>query len=289
MSSIRDRARRWTAAPKAMWRNVSYRPHVPPGHYYSPLTAPADRARAKASRRTPVGLDWAPEAQVALAERLELRYPPVDRWTTVDNDMFGAADAAVLRAMLLEFRPARIVEVGSGFSTAVMLDVADRELPDLRITCVEPYADRLRSRLRPGDSSRMTLLERPVQDVAPERLIDGLGPNDILFIDSTHVAKAGSDVVHLYLHTLPLVPEGVIVHVHDVFWPFEYPDAWIDGCRDWNESYLLHAFLLHNHDWEILLFNSWLWREHNDLAPRGTEHMEPGSVWLRRRPNAGRS
>jgi predicted O-methyltransferase YrrM len=196
--------------------------------------------------------------------------------------MYGPADASVLRSMLLDRRPQRVVEIGSGYSTAVTLDVAEEALPDLEITCVEPYADRLRSRLRAGDRDRLTLVERPVQEVEPARLVEGLEPNDIFFIDSTHVVKAGSDVAHLFLHTLPLVPPGVVVHVHDIFWPFEYPDEWLRLGRDWTESYLLQAFLAFNGAWEVLLFNSWLWAEHPELAAPGTEAEHPGSIWLRR-------
>ena len=256
--------------------------YVPAGHYYSPRTSTADIARAKASRRPPAGIELRFDEQVALAERLRFTVPPIGRWSMDGNVMYGPADAAILRAMLLDLRPRRVVEVGSGFSTAVMLDVAADELPELTITCVEPYADRLRSRLLPGDDERLTLVEKPVQDVDPAELVAGLETDDILFIDSTHVLKAGSDVAHLFLHTLPLVPKGVVVHVHDIFWPFEYPDAWLDKRRDWTEAYLLQAFLAHNRDWEIVLFSSWLWQEHPSLAAPGTADEHPGSVWLRR-------
>lgn len=262
---------------------LAHPPYVPAGHYYSPQTSAADVARAKAARHEPEGIDLGIDTQVALARRLDLAVPPSDRWTARDNQMFGAADAAVLRAMLLEFRPRHVVEVGSGFSTAVMLDVADRTLPDLRVTCVEPYSARLRSRLRPSDWDRLTLLERPVQEVAPSELVADLGSGDVLFIDSTHVAKAGSDVLHLFQRVLPRVPVGGLVHVHDIFWPFEYPDDWLDRGRDWNELYLLHAFLQHNVEWEILLFASWLWQRHPELVPAGTQDLSPGSIWLRRR------
>lgn len=271
---------------RAGLRAVAAPAFVPAGHYYSPLTSTADIARAKASRHEPEGIALEVDAQVDLARQLDLRVPPINRWTPEDNEMFGAADAAVLHAMLLEFRPAQIVEVGSGFSTAVMLDVAEQALPDLKVTCIEPYSDRLRARLRPTDWDRLTLLEQPVQEVEPARILAGLRAGDVLFIDSTHVAKAGSDVLHLFQRTLPRVPPGVLVHIHDIFWPFEYPDAWLNARRDWNELYLLHAFLQHNTEWQILLFTSWLWQHRPDLPPAGTEHLSPGSIWLRRRARA---
>ena len=106
-------------------------------------------------------------------------------------------------------------------------------------------------------------------------------PGDVLFIDSTHVVKPGSDVVWLFLHVLPRLAPGVVVHVHDIFWPFEYPPEWLAERRDWTESYLLHAFLAGNREWEILLFSSWLWARHPELVPSRLDGV-PGNIWLRK-------
>jgi predicted O-methyltransferase YrrM len=255
-------------------------PWRPPGHYYSPRTSASDRERAKSTLRDPVGVLMNEAGQVELARRLRFEVPREARWRREGNFMFGPNDASILRSVLLDRRPRRVIEVGSGFSTAVMLDVAETDLPDLQITCVEPYADRLRSLMRPGDAERVTLIEKPVQDIEPDDLVRDLEPGDIFFIDSTHVAKAGSDVLHLFLHTLPLIPSGIMVHVHDIFWPFEYPGEWIDERRDWNESYFLHAFLMNNSDWTVQLFGSWLWHAHPDVAAPGTESQSPASFWM---------
>ena len=161
--------------------------------------------------------------------------------------MFGHADAALYRAILSYLRPSRIIEVGSGFSTAVALDEADANpgLAGLEITCVEPYPQRLLALLRSSD--HVTLLRCPVQDV-PLEAFDKLGAGDILFIDSSHVAKAGSDVTWLLLRVLPRLVPGVAVHLHDIFWPFTYRADWLEERRDWNEAYFLHAFLSGNAD-----------------------------------------
>lgn len=197
--------------------------------------------------------------------------------------MFNEADAAVLRAVLLRERPRRVVEVGSGHSTALMLDVVDEALPETRLTSIEPYPARLRSRLRDGDSARLEIIEKPVQDVPITLFEERLGAGDLLFIDSTHVSKAASDVNYLFLDVLPRLPVGALVHIHDIFWPFEYPQSWLDDGRYWNENYLLHAFLLHNHEWEVLLLSSWVWKEHRERVPAALQGHEPGSVWLRRK------
>lgn len=275
--------RRAGRTARALSAALTRPPWIPPGHFYSPLTASSDVRRALEWRASPAvpGVDLRTKDQLTLAEALGPmmaepfegpRYAP-------DNPMYGAADGAVYRAMLRHLRPERVMEIGSGHSTALALDTADAHLPGLEVSCVEPYPDRLLSVLREGDP--VTLLTRPVQDV-PLTAYDALGAGDVLFIDSTHVAKAGSDVVWLYLQVLPRLAAGVVVHIHDVFWPFEYPEAWLREGRDWTENYLLHAFLVGNADWEMLLFSSWLWKEHPDRVPPALAHEEPGSIWLRR-------
>ncbi|HEY7147402.1 MAG TPA: class I SAM-dependent methyltransferase [Streptosporangiaceae bacterium] len=263
---------------------VASPPYVPPGHFYSPLTSVTDRVRALSWTQAPA-VDMGAERQLALARQLlpVLAQPLPGPRYRADNSMFGPADAAVYRAMLAVLRPARVLEVGSGYSTAVALDEADAspELAGLRVTCIEPFPARLLGLLSQADHGRLTLLRQPVQDVGLDAYT-GLGPGDVLFIDSTHVVKAGSDVVWLLLHVLPRLAAGVVVHVHDIFWPFEYPALWLRQGRDWTEAYLLHAFLAGNAGWEIMFFPSWFWRHCPDLVPRRLAAAEPGSIWLRK-------
>lgn len=263
---------------------VARPPYVTPGHFYSPLTAEADRSRALGWTEAP-GVDMAEDRQLALAAQLapKLAEPPPGPRYVAANSMYGPADAAVYRAMLAHLRPARVIEVGSGYSTALALDEteASREIAALEITCIEPFADRLLAIMSESDRRRLTLLRKPVQDVDPATY-DRLGPGDVLFVDSTHVVKAGSDVVWLFLHVLPRLAPGVVVHVHDVFWPFEYPAHWLEQRRDWTEAYLVHAFLAGNASWEILFFPSWFWRCHPGLVPPPLAREEPGSIWLRK-------
>jgi predicted O-methyltransferase YrrM len=258
-----------------------------PGHFYSPQTAPADRARAVAWRqRTPAGVELREDEQVTLAQQLapamaELRDGDGARYVSTwpVNTQFGRADAATLHAMLRHDRPARYLEVGSGFSTAVALDTVESHIPDMTVTCVEPHPDRLLSRLRPRD--KVNLIRKPVQDVDPAVFAE-LAAGDVLFIDSTHVVKSGSDVVYLLLHILPTLTTGVLVHVHDIHWPFEYPETWLREGRDWTEVYLLRGFLTYNQHWRVRLMTSWLWCEHADVLPRSVlcDPMHTGSLWM---------
>lgn len=263
---------------RAIRAAVSEPPYVPPGHFYSPLTSSEDIRRALSWERDAPGVDVNEDEQLALAASLATTVaepPPGPRWSAgPENQMFGSADASVYRAMLGWLQPKRIIEAGSGYSTMIALDEG------YPVTCIEPYPDRLLSLARQGDP--ITLLRQPVQDV-PLSLYEELGDGDILFIDSTHVAKAGSDVCWLLLHVLPRLEPGAVVHLHDIFWPFEYPAAWLREHRDWTEDYLLHAFLAGNTSWEILWFSSWIWRCHPEVVPEHLRAEDPGSIWLRKR------
>lgn len=241
-------------------------PFFPPGHFYSPEVDPV-AACADAVRLWPthapalpgIVLDADAHARFiddALTPRLAafahllsrqgtddpLRYPS-------DNDQFGPIDAFVLFDRMLHHAPRRIVEVGSGYSTLLMRAVnLDHFDGRIAIDCVEPYP---REFLRHPDIGA-TLHTLPVQST-PVELFSTLAADDILFIDSSHVAKTGSDVNHLFFDILPRLAEGVIVHVHDIFLPFEYPRAWvIDGRRSWNEQYLLRALLMDSQRYSVL-------------------------------------
>ena len=209
------------------------------------------------------------------------------------NGSFNHFDAVALFCTMRHFRPRRIIEVGSGWSSALMLDTCERFLPDTKLTFVDPDLGRLRALLNAGDTSRCDLVESAVQAV-PRESFDVLAHDDILFVDSSHVARFGSDVVHLVLDVFPTLAPGVIVHVHDIFWNFEYPREWLLEGRPWNEAYLLRAFLAHNAAFEVLLFNDYVARFHWDhLASRlpiattpapGSPFRNAGvSLWMRRR------
>ncbi|MGH3870097.1 MAG: class I SAM-dependent methyltransferase [Pseudonocardiaceae bacterium] len=255
-------------------------PWVSPGHYYSPISSAEDVDRALSWPAEAPGVDLRAEAQVSLMRELDLSPPVGPRWSMREsNTMYGCADSTIYAAILRRFRPHAVVEVGSGFSTAVLLDVAAADKFETAVTCIEPYPKRLESILVPEDN--VTLLRQPVQEV-PVSHFELLRAGDVIFIDSTHVAKAGSDVCWLLLRVLPLLSPGVLVHVHDIFWPFTYPESWLREGRDWNESYLLNALLIDTMRWEIVLFSSWLWQNRIDLVPLNLRNEQPGSIWIRR-------
>jgi len=268
--------------------------HILPVNFYSPVPdvsrLPAAWLRAW---RAGKGFDLRPGAQRELlaglgkwAPELE-QFPedPVEGGTGFywNNPTFCRGDASVYYSLIRELRPRRIVEVGCGMSTLVALAAAGRNGPTAMV-CVEPYPEEyLPAALR---ETHAELLAVPVQEV-DDAVFARLGHGDFLFIDSTHVSKAGSDVNHLILRVLPALEPGVVVHFHDIFLPWDMPEEWIFDKRIfWNEQYLLLAFLLYNAEFEVLLANQYLGREHGELFRASFPKVDiPGgaSFWIRRK------
>jgi len=269
---------------------------APPGHFYSPFPDIqfVDRHKATLFDRqinSIPGIENNVEDQLALLDKFSEYYDELpfkdekssDLRYYFRNDYFSYGDAIILYSMLRHRRPQRIIEVGSGFSSAVMLDTNDLFFSKkMALTFVEPYPERLFSLLSDEDKKQHEIIVNVVQDVPLERFA-ALEANDILFIDSSHVAKVGSDVVHLLTNILPRLNNGVIVHFHDIFWPFEYPEDWIREGRAWNENYILKAFLQFNAKFKILFFNSYLAIHHGDVVEKKLPLLlknTGGSLWI---------
>lgn len=271
--------------------------NTPPGHFYSPIPDLAEitdnRDAIFANLPECPGVNINEADQLALARSFRdyhdtfpfmAETSPALRYY-LNNGYFGGGDAFALYSMIRHFQPKRIVEVGSGFSSALMLDTIDRFIPDKpEVTFIEPFPLRLRTLLSDNDRARCTILEMRVQNVPIERFTS-LQENDLLFIDSSHVVKTGSDVVHIIANILPRLNCGVLVHFHDIGWPFEYPEEWLRDGRAWSEAYMLRAFLQYNSAFEILFFNAYLGARHGefmtDCLP-GFMRMAGGSIWIRR-------
>ena len=251
---------------------------VPPGHYYSPIPSPEeirkdeDRIFGKPSRQVS-GIEMNEKQQVQLLQKFKEYYDGIPFESGkkpglryyFDNRMYSYSDAIFLYCMIRHLTPKNIIEVGSGFSSCVTLDTNEKYFDhSIKVTFIEPYPERLLSLLVPEDRERITILPNRLQDVDLE-VFDFLGANDILFLDSTHVSKVGSDVNRIFFEILPRLAPGVHIHFHDIFYPFEYPKDWIYSGRAWNEAYLLKAFLQYNHSFRIVLMNTYLHRYHQDF------------------------
>jgi predicted O-methyltransferase YrrM len=178
------------------------------------------------------------------------------------NSQYGFNDGITLHGMLRSLRPKRLVEVGSGYSSALILDTNERYLGNgVDCSFIEPYPERLNALLRNTDRSICHIYESKVQSVDSSVFL-ALEAGDILFIDSSHVVKFGSDLEYILREVLPLLARGVFIHFHDIFYPFEYPEAVIRLGHFWNECYLLRAFLANNNAYRIELFSDYIARFH---------------------------
>lgn len=273
---------------------------VPAGHFYSAVPSDEDRRWALEGERVsepvidvdlrvdeqkklietlaPMADDFIWPASAELARDEGLRYHH-------ENSALGIGDGVLLYSMIRYMRPKRIVEVGCGYSSALMLDTNARHFDnEIELTFIEPYPELLRSLMQEGDEERCNVKPVAVQDV-DLAVFDQLEANDILFIDSTHVSKLGSDVNRIMFDVLPRLAPGVAIHIHDIDWAFGYPDAWIREGRAWNESYLVRAFLAYNSEFEIKAWGPYLHQEHREfmdvqLPLAATERGN--SLWIQR-------
>jgi hypothetical protein len=204
------------------------------------------------------------------------------------NTSLESVDAEILYCMIRQFKPKRMIEIGSGFSTLLTqqaLAVNKMEGSDCDFLAIEPYpANYLKKKF----AHPVRLLVSKVQSVSLNEFRN-LAENDILFIDSSHVCKIGSDVQYEFLEILPRLAPGVMVHIHDIFLPEEYPETWVgEWYRFWNEQYLLQAFLSCNPDFEVLWGGAWMRRNHSErleavFPSYRVNQTNPASFWIRRR------
>ena len=272
-----------------------------PGHFYSPIVNPKDpHVTAVLQHFEELELplvsgitlkqDEMMEFFVQLAARYsELPFVPTQRpglYYYYENPLFGYGDAIMLGLIMLEFRPKRIVEIGSGFSSCAMIDMNEQVFGgNIDLTFVEPYPDRLLALLAQSSRHLTALRKQPVQSVSLD-VFEGLQANDILFVDSSHVSKMASDVNHLVFNVFPLLRPGVLIHVHDIPYPFEYPPAWIFAeNRSWNEAYLIRAFLQFNNCFEMMFYNHFAHRKFPDIIAKKAPLFSRNcgaSLWIRR-------
>jgi predicted O-methyltransferase YrrM len=271
------------------------------GHYYSPVVDPRFAepyvAKVDPNQRHLPGIRIDDDAMVQLWRSfdpfLKPRPFPIEQteghryWFA--NRAYAFTDGTALHCMLRHLDPKRVIEVGSGYSSACTLETAERFLrEDIELTFIDPRPQLLEELFSVAEPKRkVEVMGALVQDI-PLSTFDRLESGDVLFIDSTHVMKTASDVTYEFLEVLPRLKPGVHVHIHDIFWPFEYPTRWsLEDNRSWNEIYALRAFLAFNKAFEIVFFTDYFWRFHKEelvrSAPWLNRNSGGGSIWLRRR------
>jgi predicted O-methyltransferase YrrM len=275
--------------------------HLTPNSYLSTIPDTRQLGAALWTDQSELpGIDMRDPEQVALLHRIvELFGPEFDALPRtaaapgrfhLDNGAFESVDAELYHAMIRMHRPATVLEIGSGWSTLLALDAlrANRaEGAAGRLVAVEPYPYDFLTDAVAAAPELAELRAVPVQEV-PLEAFTALVAGDILFIDSSHVLKIGSDVRYELLEVLPRLAPGVLVHVHDIFLPGEYPREWVLGAehRFWNEQYLLQAYLAGNRGVEVLWGANWMHRRHPEELQKAFSSYDmgsrnPGSFWLR--------
>lgn len=276
----------------------------PDGHFYSPLCDPEDLRERRASiwpegkpqpPFTP-GIDYRLAEQLRWMEEVSRFTPEIDYPRTLDqeplryayaNDQYPGLDAEFLHCMLRHVQPRRVIEVGSGFSTLVTAEVNRRYFDRaIQFTCIEPYPRPHLQVLEQRGLGLSHCIVDIVQAVGPDTFAQ-LGHGDMLLIDSSHVAKTGSDVTYLFEHVIPWLSPGVFVHFHDIFLPRDYPAKWqLEQGRHWNEQYVLQAFLQFNRCFEVVwgaaVMHSLFDHELRRCFPHFPELGGGASFWIRR-------
>jgi methyltransferase family protein len=275
-----------------LWEQHGF--HVTPVHFYQPIPDTQSLSETLWDRPSElVGIDMNDSAQLDLLRRQfskfrheyeQLPTEPTEEPTRfyLNNGLFGGLDALVAYCMVRHFQPRLLVEIGSGFSSLVLGEALTKN-NESNLVCIDPSPQNFLRQNLPGLHS---LIEKRVQDIDVD-FFSQLNHGDILFIDSSHTVKIGGDVNYLFLEVLPRLKPGVIVHIHDIFLPFDYRRDWVmEQFRFWSEQYLLQAFLMFNSEFEVLMANSYLnhyQREELKATFPTLPSWRGGSFWIRRR------
>jgi hypothetical protein len=262
-------------------------------HYYEPQFDNRNPNPAFFQDRNLQGINWNVSGQLEMLERFsfaeELLDIPLEKPSTLrfylNNGAFESGDAEYWYQIIRIIKPKRIFEVGSGNSTLMAVCAINKnhdEDPSYKCEhiCIEPYE------IPWLEEAGVSVVRKKVEEVGLS-FFSQLQENDILFIDSSHIIRPQGDILFEYLELLPSLNAGVIVHIHDIFSPKNYPTQWLqDEVRFWNEQYLLEAFLSHNSTWKIVGALNYLHRNHyealSSVTPFLTPEREPGSFYIQK-------
>ena len=262
-------------------------------HYYEPQFV-YDKLKQSFSRdRELPGIDWNVPEQLKLINAFsfsrEVSDIPIEKPDTpgfyLNNGSFGFGDAEFWYQIIRLIKPRRILEIGGGNSTLMAIKAIHKNNEQdpgyqCKHVCIEPYE------MSWLEETGIVVIRQKVEDLEMNFFTE-LEEHDILFIDSSHIIRPQGDVLFEYLELLPTLKKGVIVHVHDIFSPKNYPEQWLTNeVKFWNEQYLLEAFLSHNSGWKIIGALNFLHHHYYDklktVAPSLTPDKEPGSFYIQK-------
>lgn len=281
-----------------LWQKLGL--HVVVNNYYSPIPDTRNLTPGILERRSALaGIGMREREQLALLERfagsfrVEYESFPTSRPAEPQqyyyaNDTFKAVDGAILYSIIRSFKPARVIEIGSGFSTLLMAQALARNRAEEGRDCVYTAVDPYPTDMIAGGVPGLTTLRRERVEKVPLSVFEELAAGDVLFIDSTHVIKTGGDVQYEYLEILPRLAPGVLVHSHDIFLPAEYPLSCMERGYFNTEQYLLQAFLSFNVTYEVLWASHFMHLENPEklreaVSAYRSDSSLTCSMWIRRK------
>jgi len=260
--------------------------HITPVHFYSPIPTTYELTDQIYNKIFECyGIDWNINEQLISLHQFHSKY--YDEFKpTVNIERFSQVDSFILYSIIRERRPEIMIEIGSGESTKVSLAALDRNEKEgnkYTFYAIEPYPEKF---LKDINDHNFNLISRKIQDVN----IDLLTSADLLFIDSSHVSKIGSDVNYEILEIIPKLKIGAIVHWHDIMIPTNYWKRWIeDGNKFWNESYMVHSFMLFNNSFRIIWSSRYMQINKPDELETQLSYFNPdddnqqiSSFWIER-------
>ncbi len=282
-----------------LWQRIGI--HVTPNHFYQPIpdtrTLP-ENLWSNFSRLDGIDINEVEQLKIlkAFSDKYKIEYKDIPENKTsvpyryyTNNGLFELVDGRILYGMVRYYKPSKIIEIGSGNSTclsaqAILKNKEENSSYDCELVAIEPYPNEI---LKNGFPGLTKLVQSTVQKI-PVGEFQCLNENDILFIDSSHVLKIGSDVQYEFFEILPALKKGVIIHVHDIFLPSEYPKGWV--LRDHvfvNEQYMFQAFLTYNEHFRVLWAGHYMRMKHHDKLKEAfgryeTDERWPASFWIQK-------
>jgi len=262
-----------------------FKVHITPVHYYSPIPTVSElKPDIFTKVNDCVGVEFSDDSQLNNMKLIFSQY--LREYTPRVNEGLSQVDSFVLYAMIRNRKPRVLIEIGSGESTKISLSALSKnrdEGVECQFTAIEPFPN---SFLKQVEKKNFRLIESNVQDVD----LDLLSQADILFIDSSHVAKIGSDVNYEIHDIVPRLKVGALVHWHDIMIPVDYPKGWLEnGNMFWNESYMVHAFMMHNKSFRIVWASRYMQINYPEQLHVTFEYFKPkdpgqqlSSFWVER-------
>jgi predicted O-methyltransferase YrrM len=268
----------------SFWERLGF--YIVPRHFYWPIPDTVDIENYDFDKMQLLsGIVFNDSKMFLLLSKIKRymkEYTPIH----VDSGYASNGDGAILYGLVRELNPANILEVGSGYSTQIIHAALNNNCKGM-IHSIEPYPKKVLLELE-RNNVNVKLTRSKVEDVDIE-VFKGLSDGDILFIDTSHVLKTANDVHYLYLNVLPQLSVGVIVHIHDIRLPQDYPREWVcDAKKIWHEQYMLQMFLTFNENFEVMFASNYLYCKNPQLMSDSLISLSldgngwPGSFWIKR-------